>query len=398
MTYALTVTNIGAGAAPATGVALTDTLDGWQRAITATAPSGSCAIANPGWGGAVVCSTGALSAGARAMITLTVEVSAATPLRQAMVNTVLVRSYETRDAAALAATTAQDCHARVNAGSTDYSLVQSAVDAASAGDLVKVAGACLGGNERAGLRQQVYLDKGLTLRGGYTPSNWAVPNPDANPTTLDALGGGRVLYVTGAISPTIEGLRITGGDAAGLAGVDWGWDAGGGVYVVSATATISGNWIHDNTAGGEFTLGGGLFVWDSASRVANNTLYSNTARYGGGILALESAALLSHNAILSNTALKGGGGVTAWGSKAGTLVGNLIRGNRAGWTGGGLSLGATGSTAINNVVMDNSPMSRGAQSTSMARARSGIRPSPATPAGMAAGCMSPRAKGRSGSG
>ncbi len=353
MTYALAVTNIGAGPAPATGVALTDTLDGWQRAITATAPSGSCAIANPGWGGAVVCSTGALSAGARAMITLTVEVSAATPLRQAMVNTVLVRAHETRDAAALAATTAQDCHARVNAGSTDYSLVQSAVDAAGAGDLVKVAGACLGVNERAGLRQQVYLDKDLTLRGGYTPSNWAAPNPDANPTTLDALGGGRVLYVTGAISPAIEGLRITGGDAAGLAGVDWGWDAGGGVYVISATVTISGNWIHNNTAGGELTLGGGLFVWDSASRVANNTLYSNTARYGGGILALESPVALSHNAILSNTALKGGGGVTVWGTRAGTLLGNLIRSNRAGWTGGGLSLGATGTTGVNNVVIDN---------------------------------------------
>lgn len=92
-------------------------------------------------------------------------------------------------------------------------------------------------------------------------------------------------------------------------------------------------------------MGGGLFVWDSASRVANNTLlYSNTARYGGGILALESPVALSHNAILSNTALKGGGGVTVWGTRAGTLLGNLIRSNRAGWTGGGLSLGATGTT------------------------------------------------------
>ena len=359
MTYILTVTNIGAGAVSATGVVLTDTLDDWQRAVTATAATGSCVIANPGWGGSIVCAPGALSAGARVMMTFSVEVSGATPLRQAMLNAVLARSSETRSAAAQAATVAQDCHARINAGSTDYSGIQSAVDAAGADDLVKVAGTCLGVIERAGLRQQVYLDKSLTLRGGFTPTNWAAPDPTANPTVLDALGGGRVLYVTGPISPTIEGLRITGGDAAGLAGVDWGWDAGGGVYVISATATISGNWIHNNTAGGEFTLGGGLFVWDGASLVINNTVYSNTARYGGGVLALESPVALSHNAILSNTALKGGGGVTVWGTRAGTLLGNLIRGNRAGWTGGGLSLGASGSAGINNVIVDNAAEASG---------------------------------------
>ena len=32
--------------------------------------------------------------------------------------------------------------------------------------------------------------------------------------------------------PAGESVRITGGDATGLGGVPWGWDAGGGLYVI----------------------------------------------------------------------------------------------------------------------------------------------------------------------
>ena len=42
--------------------------------------------------------------------------------------------------------------------------------------------------------------------------------PTTTPTTLDAQRQGRVLYITGDINPTIEGLSITGGNAAGLGG------------------------------------------------------------------------------------------------------------------------------------------------------------------------------------
>jgi len=39
------------------------------------------------------------------------------------------------------------------------------------------------------------------------------------PTTLDAQRQDRVLYIIGDISPEIEGLSITGGNAAGLGGL-----------------------------------------------------------------------------------------------------------------------------------------------------------------------------------
>ena len=63
-----------------------------------------------------------------------------------------------------------------------------------------------------------------------------------------------MLYVTGDISPSVEGLRLTGGDA----GQGGGDNCGGGVYVISATATIRDNQVFNNTAVGDYGAGGGL--------------------------------------------------------------------------------------------------------------------------------------------
>jgi hypothetical protein len=99
----------------------------------------------------------------------------------------------------------------------DHARIQDAVDAAGHGDATQV----------------VYISKTVTLRGGYAAPDFSEPpDPQANPTTLDAQGQGRVLYITGAISPTVEGLRIAGGDADGLGGW-WGVGAGGGVYAIT---------------------------------------------------------------------------------------------------------------------------------------------------------------------
>ena len=132
-----------------------------------------------------------------------------------------------------------------------YASVQAAVDAASDDDVIKVAaGIYMGVSARAGMTQMVYLDKPLTT------SNWLTPEPAVNFTILDAQGQGRVFYVSLAGSPTIAGLRITGGNATNQ-GRD---DAGGGIY-----AEID------------------LQIAPPASLIADNTIYSNTARDGGGI-------------------------------------------------------------------------------------------------------------------
>ena len=159
-----------------------------------------------------------------------------------------------------------------------YSSVQAAVDAASDEDVIKVAAGTYTGVEiraRDGftttgvVTQVVYISKTVTVQGGYTTADWTTPDPVANPTTLDAEGQGRVFYITGDISPTIEGLMISGGHE----------EAGGGIFVITATATITGNWVYSNSA---TVFGGGIGVYSSNNTIlGENTITGNTSDFMG---------------------------------------------------------------------------------------------------------------------
>ncbi len=229
----------------------------------------------------------------------------------------------------------------------DYNSVQSAVDKAGDGDVVKVAaGTYTGINNKGGHAQVVYIDKRITIRGGYTTAFTDPPDPDANPTTLDAGGQGRVLYIIGNITPTIEGLRITGGDSAGLGG------NGGGVYIRDATATIRNNQVFSNTA----TRGGGLFLSFSPTTLSDNTISANVAPYGGAGVFLDfSAATISRNTVISNT----GGGLFLWESDNATLTGNTISYNTYNAIGGGIAVRGDNVTISGNTISFNSADSAG---------------------------------------
>jgi uncharacterized repeat protein (TIGR01451 family) len=209
-----------------------------------------------------------------------------------------------------------------------YATIQAAVDAADdPGDVIKIAaGTYTGINGYGGLVQVVYVSKTVTIRGGYTITNWTTPDPEANATTLDAQEQGRVLYITGDIRPTIEGLHITGGEAIGLDDGTWNSQSGGGMYVLTATATISNNWIFSNTA----FSGGGLFLLWSDATLIGNTVSSNTGTHSGGGVSLGySNATLVSNVISSNTTSYGGGGLLAADECDATIYGNIIAYNTA---------------------------------------------------------------------
>lgn len=241
-----------------------------------------------------------------------------------------------------------------------YTNVQAAVDMANDGDVIKVAtGVYTHLNNYVGLTQMVYISKTITIRGGYSTAFTEPPNPEANPTILDAQGQGRVLYITGHISPTIEGLRMTGGNPAGLAGTPWASDAGGGIYVISATTTLRGNQIIDNVAAD----GGGLFLYDSNATLVNNEVISNTADSGGGLVLYNSTELnggevvwdgpatVQSNSIISNTATNSGGGIFLFYSDA-TLTGNTVTANQA-YYGGGIYVGPSLASLIGNTITNN---------------------------------------------
>ena len=236
--------------------------------------------------------------------------------------------------------------------------VQHAVDVASPSDDIRVAAGIYNDIstrarndfEMTGIvTQVVYISKTLTIRGGYTITNWTQPYPVTQSTTLDAQGQGRVLYITGEVSPTLENLLITGGNSTGLAGGLFDQDAGGGMYIFNSTATVQHSQIFSNTS----YRGAGMYLYASDSLLNNNIVMSNTAVYvGGGIQFRFGNPVLSHNVIIANTSGEWGGGLSLNNSDKAALVNNTISANTATY-GGGLYLANSPVTLEGNNISAN---------------------------------------------
>jgi parallel beta-helix repeat protein len=240
-----------------------------------------------------------------------------------------------------------------------YSTVQGAVDAAQPGDEIRVAsGTYTGINNKGGLAQVVYIDKSLIIRGGYTATNWNDPDPDANLTELNATALGRVMVVTGTVNVTVEGLRLTYGNAAGLGGhptTSGSADAGGGVYVHRSNVTLSRVNVMTSTVSDG--MGGGIYQYDGALAVEASTIQGNYGKKGGGAYFYDSTVNLTDNTIQGNNAddvIGIGGGIDANGGNV-TIRRNTIRNNSARQGGGigtepfnELYLVVAGNTITNN--------------------------------------------------
>ncbi|MCX7680891.1 MAG: hypothetical protein N2508_02805, partial [Anaerolineae bacterium] len=234
-----------------------------------------------------------------------------------------------------------------------HTTIQAAVDAAAEGDIIKVAaGVYTDIHVRRGITQVVYLTKSITIRGGYTITGWTTSDPEANPTILDAQGRGRVLYIAGqGITPVIEGLHLTGGNATGLKGSPYGTtDVGGGLYILDAMATVSGCRIYSNTTP---YYGGGIYLYRTSSRILHNTISGNSANYGGGIGMESSDAVIEGNSLLSNRATRSGGGIyVSYGSPV--IRGNSVLSNTASLAnGGGGFLANCNALLYNNIIASN---------------------------------------------
>jgi hypothetical protein len=234
-----------------------------------------------------------------------------------------------------------------------YGSIQMAVDSAAPDDEIRVAAGTyteIYAKPRqdviasGSVTQVLYLDKSLTIRGGYLTSDWETPDPVANPTILDAQGQGRAAYITGPISPTLEGLHFTGGSAEGLGG-ELGDDenAGGGLYVHQAALTLRAGVIENNVANEStpYGHGGGAYFYQSSALLEGNTFRGNQASTplgpgygrGGGVALYESPATLLDNLFAQNVASARstgyGGGLFLNNSDA-RLEGNQFVGNMAG--------------------------------------------------------------------
>lgn len=225
-----------------------------------------------------------------------------------------------------------------------YSSVQAAVDAAHPGDIIEVAqGTYHDIHARNGITQVLYISKSVTVRGGYS-TDFSTWDPARYVTTLDAQGQGRAVVVAGDAVPTIEGLRITGGNANGLGGGTLGQDAGGGLAAFGSLV-ISGCRIYSNVA----DTGAGVYAAASLT-VTNSAVMSNiAANTGGGICLYQATAYFSNTSLSSNTAGWKGGGLYAY---RGHLTARrlVVSNNRTNTEGGGVYL-SYASPSITNLAL-----------------------------------------------
>jgi uncharacterized repeat protein (TIGR01451 family) len=223
-----------------------------------------------------------------------------------------------------------------------HSTVQDAVDAAVAGDEIRVAA---GLYPIAGSADQVvYVDKDLTIRGGYTTDSWDTPDPETNATELTAMGQGRVMVISGTLEVTVEGLRLTFGDTEGLGDGMPGGESGGGVYVFSATAILRHNWLLNNSAPGGFGGGGGgLYAHESVLTFKDNVVQDNYGSWGGGLLLYDTEATVQDSHIEGNEAGgtgSAGGGIAIIGNSNVSLYGNTLVNNDVTFSSGSQGGGA----------------------------------------------------------
>jgi predicted outer membrane repeat protein len=195
----------------------------------------------------------------------------------------------------------------VGAGGS-FGTLQEAVDAASAGDTLKVKGTCYG---------DVSISKDLTIVGQS--------NPGFGPATLNggnsATSQGAVVTVNTGFTVVITDVTITGGYDTESSLTDTGGEGGG--IVDHGLLTLNNSTVIGNRA----SDGGGISTRYDGSLTVNNSIVSrNTAHTGGGGIVGGGPITLNDSTVCGNTAA-GGGGIYAFDVL--TLNNSTVTGNKA---------------------------------------------------------------------
>ncbi len=220
----------------------------------------------------------------------------------------------------------------------DFRSIQSAIDAAAAGDTVLVEPGVY--RERIAFRGRALL---LLSRGG--PSQTVIDGGASGTVVTFQQGEGN--------DAVLDGFTITGGSHPRDAG---------GIHAYGASPTLRNNIVRDNIGG---RRGHGIsLVLSTHARVQDNQIRNNQSwpdgngAGGGGGIGVEGAGAVEirGNRIEANHVRRysSGGGINLVNSGSTRIIGNRIEGNRARLSGAGIAIyGKSNARIENNLIVEN---------------------------------------------
>jgi parallel beta-helix repeat protein len=217
----------------------------------------------------------------------------------------------------------------------DYPTIQAAIDAAVAGDTVRVSAGTY--PERIDFHSKQITVESVSGAGA---------------TIID--GGGVGVVVTMAANtgetPILRGFTVRNGGGGGFP--DGGIDTGGGPALIENNTITGNHFCDDGTVSAAF----------SAATIRNNVISGNSQEgcsggVGGAGVSIRGAGTvqLLNNVITGNTvSSSSGGGVDLFAAGTPTISGNVISNNVAGADGGGIAMFNQSDALItNNVIYGN---------------------------------------------
>ncbi|MBP7864494.1 MAG: FG-GAP repeat protein [Acidobacteria bacterium] len=229
-----------------------------------------------------------------------------------------------------------------------YRTIQAAVNAAAAGDTVKVAAGNYG--------YVAVSSKAVVLWGGFRGGTAAdyQNGPGGDFTTWDRFSN--VSTITGDASHAGVSLQVTNNDEESLSGAvvtgfritggSHGVDVGDNGWPYPRNVTVSDNLIEDNGLqdGSSDNRGGGVVLHGDQLHLLRNDIVNNRSGRGGGVYAGAESADgpgvidIEGNRIENNRGYNDHGGGVCLAGDTHYFTGNVVKGNRVmesyGWGGG----------------------------------------------------------------
>ncbi|HEX6739085.1 MAG TPA: choice-of-anchor Q domain-containing protein [Vicinamibacteria bacterium] len=199
------------------------------------------------------------------------------------------------------------------------------------------------------------------IGAAFTITDTRFENNSTHPQ-VNGSGNGGAIYIDGSEYTTLTLRRVvfTNNVASNIGGAIHTW-----MYGLPSGMVVEDSTFANNTC---VTNGGGIFHMNGSLSISGSTFSGNTtAGQGGGLWVLRDAGRPNDTPVtVTNSTFVGnrattvcdgcysvGGGIANSGATSFTLSHVTVTGNFAGWTGGGIASGATGTSVRASVIANN---------------------------------------------